>query len=297
MDSLPFYIADVFAEGKYAGNQLAVIFDFQQRLSDEQKQAIALEMHYSETTFVLSEKPTNGGYDVRIFTPAAEVPFAGHPTLGTSFIIQEKIAAWKEKTIRLNLKVGQIPVTVQPCENGEQILWMNTLPPQFGQTYKPEAFAEILGLQKSDFDNRFPIQIVSTGIPFPIVPLKSLGAVKRAKCDPEKLKDLMSKPTDPKAVFLFCSQTESADTQIHARMFAPYYGIAEDPATGSANSCLAGYLVRHRYFGSETIDIQVEQGLEINRPSRLYLKAGKAEGNIDIHVGGKCRITAEGKLI
>lgn len=297
MDYLPFYIIDVFAESKYAGNQLAVILDFQRQLSDEQMQAIALEMNYSETTFILSDQPRNGGYDVRIFTPKTEVPFAGHPTIGTGFIIQEKLTGWKEKTIKLNLKAGQIPVSTRTDGDCPKILWMNTLPPEFGRTFEPDQFAEILGLEQDDFDSRFPIQIVSTALPFPIVPLKSLEAVKRAVCDPKKLQELMSRPDDPKAVFIFCSQTESPEAHIHARMFAHYYGVAEDPATGSANSCLAGYLVKHRYFGSDSIDIQVEQGLEISRPSRLYLKAEKTKNKIDIHVGGKCFITAEGRLM
>jgi len=134
MEKLTFYIVDVFAEEKYAGNQLAVVRDAAV-LSNSQMQQIAKEMNYSETTFILSEELREGGYDVRIFTPGAEVPFAGHPTLGTAYVIRQEIIKKPVETVNLNLKVGRIPVTFQDAGEGEDILWMKQIEPTFGEVF------------------------------------------------------------------------------------------------------------------------------------------------------------------
>jgi trans-2,3-dihydro-3-hydroxyanthranilate isomerase len=295
MEKLTFYIVDVFAEEKYAGNQLAVVRDTA-GLSDEEMLNITKEMNYSETTFILSDDQRNGGYDVRIFTPAQEVPFAGHPTLGTAYIIQQEIIKEPVEKIILNLKVGQIPVTFNYTGKEKDILWMQQKEPAFGDTAEPGPVSEILGIDESDIEERFPIQEVSTGLPFIIVPLKTLEAVKRAKMGREKyLRFIQDRKA--KAVLVFCPETYSQENNLNDRMFFDCYGIREDPATGSANGCLAGYLVKHRYFGKSQIDIQVEQGYEIGRPSLLYLRAENKEGQIDISVGGKVVMIARGELV
>ena len=295
MGKFTFYILDVFAEEKYAGNQLAVVRDAKQ-LSDSQMQEIAKEMNYSETTFILSEQPRGGAYDVRIFTPEIEVPFAGHPTLGTAFVIQQEIVGEPVEVVNLNLKVGQIPVTFNYDGQRPGILWMKQIEPIFGSTIEPQLIAEVLGIDESDIDEKFPIQEVSTGIFFIIVPLRTLDAVKRAKVVRDKyfrmIEDLQAK-----AILIFCPETYNHDNELNARMFCDYYGIAEDPATGSANGCLAGYLVKYRYFGDNRIDIRVEQGYEIGRPSLLYLKAVDKDGKIDVSVGGKVVMVAKGELV
>jgi trans-2,3-dihydro-3-hydroxyanthranilate isomerase len=295
MGKLTFYILDVFAEEKYAGNQLAVVTNAGS-LTSEQMQKIAKETNFSETTFILSDQPHDGGYDVRIFTPAVEVPFAGHPTLGTAFIIQQEIIQKQIDTVNLNLKVGQIPVMLNYDGKQAGILWMKQIEPIFGKIIEPELVSEVLGIEASDIDKRFPIQEVSTGLPFIIVPLKTLDAVKRARTVKDKLFDLV-KDTNAKVIFLFCPQTYNDSNQLNARMFADYFGIAEDPATGSANGCLAGYLVKYNYFGKSKIDIRVEQGYEIGRPSLLYLKASEKDGKIDVSVGGKVIMVAKGELV
>ena len=294
---MQFYILDVFTESKYAGNQLAVVLDFARQLSTEQMQAIALEMNYSETTFILSDQPNDDGYDVRIFTPAIEVPFAGHPTLGTAFIIQEKLLGWENDTVTLNLKAGQVPVTRTTEPNSQTLLWLKALQPEFADCFKPEDFAPILNLSVDDFDTRFPIQSVSTGLPFLIIPLKTLDAVRRAKTNLDTFGQFLQTHDTAKATLIFCPQVLEPDNHIHARMFADFFGVVEDPATGSANACLAAYLAKYQYFGSNTIHVRVEQGFEINRPSRLHLKATIDNGHYDIHVGGQCILTAEGKLL
>ena len=291
MSELDFIIVDVFAERKYSGNQLAVFTDAQ-GLSDQQMQQIALETHFSETTFIRSDRRADGGYTVRIFTPGAEVPFAGHPTLGTAWVIRH-ILGCTDETIKLNLRVGQIPVDFQ-----EQHLWMTTRPPVFGETFPREVIAPILRLDTSDLDERFPIEVVSTGLPFIFVPLQTLDAVKRVRLDADRLTQLVAGKDITNTIFVFCPETYAPDNQINARLFAPAYGIPEDPATGSANSCLAAYLVKHRYFNTNAIDVKVEQGYEINRPSRLYLRAReKPDGDIQVQVGGKVQLIARGQFL
>jgi trans-2,3-dihydro-3-hydroxyanthranilate isomerase len=307
MSKYQFYIVDVFAENKYEGNQLAVILNAH-RLSDREMQMIAKEMNYSETTFILSGEQRNKGYDVRIFTPEDEIPFAGHPTLGTAFIIKQFIhdetaqfvLDKADDTVILNLKAGQIPVTVKNSDNAnnniEPILWMDQIEPEFGRIYDPDMISLILNVETKEIDERFPIQSVSTGLPFVIVPLKSLDSLKRARINLEKYYE-NAVPQGAGAFLIFCPETYHPKNDLNDRVFAECYGVAEDPATGSANGCLAGYLVKHRYFQNQAIDIRVEQGYEIGRPSLLYLKSEEKRGKIDVHVGGKVILIAGGKLV
>ncbi|PKK83018.1 MAG: phenazine biosynthesis protein [candidate division Zixibacteria bacterium HGW-Zixibacteria-1] len=289
-----FFIADVFAEDKFAGNQLAVFIDGS-FLADGEMQGIAREMNYSETTFILSDQERDGGYDVRIFTPAAEMPFAGHPTLGTAYIIQQEIIRKKVEKVNLNLKVGQIPVTFSYINDKPDILWMKQNTPEFGEVWDRNEIAPLLGLDVEDIDDRFPIEEVSTGVYTSIVPLRTIDAVRRARIS---VGDFLHFVHDKrsKTVLIFCPETFHEENDLHARFFADYLGITEDPATGSANGCLAGYLVKHKYFGKSDIDIMVEQGYEIKRPSLLMLRAGLNGRLIDVHVGGRVQLMAKGEL-
>ena len=290
-----FYIVDVFAEEKYAGNQLAVVRDAAD-LSDWQMQQITKEMNYSETTFILSEEPREGGYDARIFTPAIEVPFAGHPTLGTAYVIQKEIIRKPVETVILNLKVGQIPVTFQKTGEGEDILWMKQIEPVFGKVFDIDDITYVLSIEKNDIDERYPIQEVSTGLPHIIVPLQSLKAVKRTKINKDKYFKFIEN-INTKAILIFCSETSHQQNNLNVRVFCDYYGVPEDPATGSGNGCLAGYLVKNRYFATSKIDVRVEQGYEIGRPSLLYLRAEEINGKIVVFVGGKVGLVAKGELV
>lgn len=294
MANLKFYIVDVFAEGKYEGNQLAVVRGGS-NLPDETLQKIAREMHFSETTFIIDEQPAaNGGFPVRIFTPEEEIPFAGHPTLGTAFIIREKILRQPADKILLNLKAGQIPVDFP--EDGSGVVWMTQLPPVFGEFHDALDIAKMLTLPNDAIDSRFPCQTVSTGTPFIIAPVKSLDAVKMAQLNRSFYFDYIKK-SKAKSILFFAPETYHESNQLNARMFADFYGVPEDPATGSANGCLAGWLVKYRFFDSEIIDVRVEQGCEIHRPSLLYLKADMAPAGINVHVGGKVVPIAEGVLV
>lgn len=283
-----FYIVDVFAEQKYAGNQLAV-FRNAGSLSTAEMQDLAREMHFSETTFILDERQQNGGFDVRIFTPAEEVPFAGHPTLGTAHVIRNYVLSGQAEQVVLNLKVGQIPVTFGDDGYG----WMRQVQPVFGPQHPIEVLAPVLGLRPGDIDNRFPIEEVSTGLPFFIVPLKNLAALQAATIDRTRYFELISHTT-AKGILVFCPETRSPENNLSVRVFVDYYGVPEDPATGSANGCLAAYLVQHQYTGQASIDLRNEQGYEILRPSLLLLRASKTGAEFSINVGGKSIVVAEG---
>ncbi|MEG4817154.1 PhzF family phenazine biosynthesis protein [Microcoleus sp. K5-D4] len=292
-----FYIVDVFAESKYAGNQLAVFCGAGvAELSEAQMLLIAREINYSETTFIRSPDPRDGGYDVRIFTPKKELPFAGHPTLGTAFVLQQEIIRQKVDRVILNLAVGQIPVTFNYHNESADILWMRQNAPSFGQVLSAETLANVLNLQPDEIDANFPIQEVSTGVPFIIVPLKTLASLKKAQVNLDKYFELVN-TMEAKEILIFCPETYSDINDLSVRVFAHSLGIPEDPATGSANGCLAGYLVEHDYYGSAKIDVRVEQGYEIDRPSLLLLQAAKNEGKITVLVGGKVVMVAKGEFV
>ncbi|MDJ0735925.1 MAG: PhzF family phenazine biosynthesis protein [Nostocaceae cyanobacterium] len=295
MNMLNYYIVDVFAEQKYAGNQLAV-FTNAANLDGEQMQKIAKEINYSETTFITSPQEKSGGYDVRIFTPGQEIPFAGHPTLGTAYILQEAIIQKSVEKIILNLGVGQIPVTINYANGSPEWLWMQQNPPTFHSKFTAEPIAEILQLDVNEIDSRFPIQEVSTGLPFIIVPLKSLADIKKIKLNKDKYFQFIN-DTLAKCILVFCPETYYQENHLNVRVFCDYVGVPEDPATGSANGCLAGYLVEHSYFDSQEINLRVEQGYEIGRPSLLLLKAAKNNMSIDVRVGGKVIMVAKGEFI
>ncbi len=294
MKTLSFYIVDVFAEEKYAGNQLAV-FRSGDGLSDAEMQRIAREMNFSETTFILSETPVNGGFNVRIFTPGAEVPFAGHPTLGTAHIIRREIFS-ETREIRLNLKVGQIPVTFGESSEPDPIYWMKQPQPEFRESLPPEIVAPVLGLKPNEVDRRFPVQEVSTGLPHILVPLRTLASLKRARVVKEKYFELVENRW-AKPILIFCPEPHRTQNDLSVRMFADWFGVSEDPATGSGNGCLAAYLVRHRYRGTAKIDIRTEQGYEIGRPSLLFLKSEERDGTITVSVGGKAITIARGEFL
>jgi trans-2,3-dihydro-3-hydroxyanthranilate isomerase len=292
---LDFAIVDVFAATRYAGNQLAV-FTNAADLTTAQMQQIAQEVNFSETTFIVGGNPTEG-YAVRIFTPATEVPFAGHPTLGTAYVLQRQLLQAPIADITLNFPIGPIPVQFDYDAAGQvERLWMRQLWPQFGPTFTPIELAAVLGIEPSEIDARWPIQEVSTGLPFILVPLRSLSTLQRLKLDRGYYYNLIAK-TQAKAIFAFCPETTAPDRQFSVRMFADALGIPEDPATGSANGCFAGYLVEHQYLGTDRIAVRVEQGAAIGRPALLDLRAARQAAGIEIRVGGQVILVAQGQFV
>lgn len=285
-----FVMLDVFARTRFQGNQLAVFPDAA-GLSAGEMQTLAAEMHFSETTFVLDRVPNARGWPVRIFTPGREVPFAGHPTLGSAFVIWDRLLNRRTDEVRLDLKVGTIPVHI--AKNGKRLMMTQT-EPTFGLNLNPKDIAPVLNIDPSDIDARWPIQEVSTGLGFVIVPVRSLAAVRGIRVDLAACDALISR-LSAKAVLAFCPETELGAT-LHARVFCDYYAVPEDPATGSANGCLCAWLTRHRYFGRPDFAISVEQGIEIHRPSELFLEGSEHGGRIVVRVGGRVVPVAAGRL-
>ena len=287
--SLPFHIVDVFAERKYAGNQLAVVLDAN-GLTDDEMQGITREFGFSETSFVLSRESKDGGYPVRIFTPGGEIPFAGHPTLGTAAVIRGEYLSPDADEVALDVAAGRIPVTFG------DVLWMRQRPPEFGDIQDPTLVARTIGLETADLGARYPIQVVSTGLPAIIIPLENLNALKRCRLDRERYRELADAAGSTN-LYAFCPEPHEAENDLAARMFADDLGVPEDPATGSAAGCLAAYLAEHRYLGDGPVDVRLEQGYEICRPSLLNLRVEKTAGETTVHVGGKVRMVAKGELL
>jgi trans-2,3-dihydro-3-hydroxyanthranilate isomerase len=285
---MKFYIVDVFGKGKYTGNQLAV-FIAREALETGEMQKIAREINFSETTFITSKEKINGGYNVRIFTPKAEVDFAGHPTLGTAYIIKNQIIKEDVKLVPLNLKVGQIPVVP---ENDE--LWMTQVEPKFGKCFNADLMAKVLSIDKEQIDTAFPIQEVSTGLPFTIVPVKTLEALNKAKVDAKYYNEFCG-IAEAKGILVFSHEAHEKEHDFSSRVFVDYLGIPEDPATGSGQGCFAGYLIKNNYFKQNSIDVKTGQGYAMGRPSVLLLKAKEVNGKIEIKVGGKVFSVAEGE--
>lgn len=295
-----FHIVDVFAGEKYAGNQLAVVrnaYDF----SDENMQKFAREMNFSETTFVLvNESEMNASesvFRVRIFTPKLELPFAGHPTIGTAFVIQQYIIRREVPKIILDLNIGPIEVTPVYESGRIKLLWMKQNEPKFSKgKIGADQVSKSLGLKKTDIDPKFPIQEVSTGVPFIIIPLKSMRVLKGCRVDKDRYFALIRR-TKAKSLLVFCPGSHGTDSKLSVRMFSDYYGVSEDPATGSANGCLAAYLSHHEYFGSGLVDIKVDQGYEICRPSTIHLRTAPEKSRVNVSVGGQVVPVAEGVLV
>jgi len=265
-------IVDVFAQARYQGNQLAVVEDAAE-LDDATMQAIAREMNFSETTFVTGRDA--GAATVRIFTPGEELPFAGHPTLGTAWVL----CGGQGSTV-LHLGAGDVPVNF-----ADGIGWLTPPPATAGDALNPAAAAALLGLTPDDLDPQLDPQIMQCGPTFAVIGVAGLDALRRVRVERSEQLDLGI----PGFPFAVCREAYSADADYAARMtFFDGTGMREDPATGSANAAFASYLRDRQRRGAAV----VEQGFEIGRPSRIYLEVGDT-----LAVGGRVQAVAEGRLI
>lgn len=289
----PLHIVDVFSRGRYTGNQLAVVRNAD-RLSADEMQRVAREMDFSETAFVTDDSPANRGYDVRIFTPEAEVPFAGHPTLGTAAVIRDAVADGRPNQITLSLPDSPVTVTVDD-DRDEPVFWLENRDVSFLETLDPDVAADVVDVDPADVDARLPCQVVSTGLPQLMIPLRSLDAVRRASTNPEPYYEHVVEGLGVKAVLVFAPSTYTSTHDLNVRVFVEAQGIPEDPATGSANTSLAGYLLRER--GGDDLQLAVEQGHELDRPSTLYLRAERIDDGIVAAVGGRVSNVVEGQLL
>lgn len=298
MKKLHYYLVDVFTENVFGGNQLAVFPDGQE-VPEHLMQKIAKELNLSETTFVLP--PLNPGNDIklRIFTPGRELPMAGHPTIGTAFLLLQQ-GYLKPTGNRLIFEegVGDIPIDFRKNEDKLGLITMAQPLPQFGVTITDaQLLANLLSVNTADINTDYPAQVVSCGVSFFYIPLKSLNAVKRAKLRQDVLENQLSH-SDFESIFLFSTETENPAHTVHARMFAPAFGIPEDPATGSACGPLGCYLVKYGLVPAQPESaIICEQGYEMGRPSLLQITIGQQNKEITkVQVGGKSVLVGEGYI-
>ncbi len=282
---------DVFTDCALTGNSLAVFLDGRS-LGTGQMQALAREMNLSETTFILPGEAAaekDRGVRVRIFTVQEELPFAGHPTLGTAFVLRGETGA---PEIRIDLNVGTVPVrfTQEPAQLpfGE----MTQKNPEFGAIHNVDDIARLTNLSAADFDDSVPIQTVSTGMPFTIAALRSLKAVDRLRLDLDRSADYLAR-SGGKFLYFVCRQTVDPKARLHARMI--FYN-GDDPATGSAAGCCAAWMVAHAVAASEE-QVLIEQGLEMHRPSCIFVRATKQDNYVvNVRVGGNCVEVLRGEV-
>jgi trans-2,3-dihydro-3-hydroxyanthranilate isomerase len=275
----PFVQLDVFTLAPLEGNQLAVLTDAR-GLSDAEMQKLAKEMNLSETTFILprdGKTERDKGVQVRIFTVQQELPFAGHPTLGTAWYLKQQRP--DEPEIVLDLKVGRVPVRFE-MRDGQLFGEMRQSDPVFGEYHRHSDVARVLGVRETDLDENLPIQTVSTGLTFTVVAFREVATLRNLTVSWPQIAAYLERPDGP-AFFYFVAR--SGPNQLRARMF--FYN-GEDPATGSAAGCCAAWAVKHGALASDEQGL-IEQGREVLRPSYIYVRAAKeADRVVNVRVGG-----------
>ena len=282
---------DVFSSTPLEGNSLAVFSDAR-GLTDLEMQAIAKEMNLSETTFILPRDPNTErerGVRVRIFTVQEELPFAGHPTLGTAFSIRNGGA---ENEVVLELNVGKVPVRFEQTPGQPVFGEMTQVDPVFGVVHEREAVAHATGLNVDDFDPSLPIQTVSTGLPFTVTPLKSLTVIQKLGVNLHRTSEYLER-TGGRFFYFVTRETVDRAAGLHARML--FYN-GEDPATGSAAGCTAAWMVAHGVAAPDQ-PVLIEQGVEMQRPSRIFVRASKHDNRIvNVRVGGSAVEVIRGEV-
>jgi trans-2,3-dihydro-3-hydroxyanthranilate isomerase len=282
---------DVFASRPLEGNPLAVFLDGR-GLSDREMQALAREMNLSETTFVLPRDAATErerGVRVRIFTVQEEVPFAGHPTLGTAFALQARRGG---EEIALELGIGRVPVRFESGPDGF-FGEMTQRDPTFGAVLDRGEVARGIGLAPDDLDPALPVQTISTGLAFTIVPLRSLAAAQALRVDLARADEYLAR-VKSRHVYFVARETVDPSARLHARMI--FYG-GEDPATGSAAGCAASWMVAHGVAKPDE-RVVIEQGIEAGRPSRIHVRASGGNGNArHVRVGGTAVQVMAGEVV
>jgi trans-2,3-dihydro-3-hydroxyanthranilate isomerase len=296
-----FVHVDVFTSEPLLGNPLDVFIDAR-GLSDAQMLAIARETHQSETTFVFPRDAATErqrGVSVRIFTPTGEVPFAGHPTLGTATVLRNLELAKKAAgaadlaEISLDLKVGKVPVSFRAADPAGTFGEMRQIPPTFGAQLNKETIADLHHLAPADIADDAPIEVVSTGLAFAIVPLKKLATLQSLQIDADKMSVFLA--SQPSRLGFYYVTRDTGDSKVALRTRCVWVG-GEDAATGSAAGCTAGWLVRHGVAASDQ-SVHIRQGVEMNRASDIFVSASRAGDQVtNIRVGGYTVQTMEGEL-
>jgi trans-2,3-dihydro-3-hydroxyanthranilate isomerase len=295
-----YQIVDVFTDRPFGGNQLAVVLDAD-GLADDEMQAIAREFNFSETTFVLPPVSPGAAKRVRIFTPGHEMPFAGHPTVGTTFVLhREGIIKLEGDHTEAVLDENIGPVVVRLEREGDDLgmIWMQHRSPQWGTIIADRAaIARILGLEPGDLLD-LPLQIVSTGVPYLLVGVRDIATIRRVEFDARAAKAFFA-GSESAALYVWTSQTETPHGDVHGRMFWHDLGsVFEDPATGSANGPLGAYVVRYGVVAhAPHIRILSEQGFEMGRPSYITIDVTTDGDRIaDLWIAGRTVPIAMGTL-
>ena len=292
---LHYHLLDVFTDEPFGGNQLAVFADAPSDLPTDLMQRIARELNLSETTFVTPPADPAHDFRVRIFTPAAELPMAGHPTIGTAWILRQLGRVGAKRRLVFEEGIGPVETLLDEIDGAPGPIWMRQMPPRFMAVIDDrQAIAEMLSLDAADLHPAAPVQALSSGLPFLFVALQTLDAIGRARLRADLWSRLLA-DADAKQVFLTTLETQYAGATAHSRMFAPALGINEDPATGSASGPLAAYLLRYGLIdGDEMIS---EQGIEMGRPSFIRVRVEREAGEIrGLLVGGSCVYMGHGAL-
>ncbi|MGH9421795.1 MAG: PhzF family phenazine biosynthesis protein [Thermoanaerobaculia bacterium] len=308
--SYQFHTVDVFTDRQFGGNQLAVLPDAR-GLSVEQMHSITREFNFSETVFVLPPENAANARRIRIFTPGKELPFAGHPTVGTAFVLAatgEIPLTGDETRIVLEEGVGPVDVLIKSSEGKPFFTELSAakMPERGPGTYDRETIARALSLAPEDIDADGPYSIegFTAGVPFVFVPIRSLEALGQARPKVELFEKALGGSWSPD-LYLFCEREESrskngisnGDAVIQVRMFAPLLGVPEDPATGSAAAAFAGYLARRSSRKEGTLRYTIHQGVEMGRPSMLLVGADIAGGAVQaVRVGGASVLVCSGTL-
>jgi len=292
---------DVFTDQPFAGNQLAVFLDAA-GLGEQQMQRIANEMAFPETTFVLPPEVPGTDARVRIFTPYREMPMAGHPTIGTTFALAGagRIRPGNE-TIVLGLGVGPTSVRLEWGRGGLRFAWMTQPLPMFGPIIPDTAaISAALGLPPDDVAGAgLPVQVVSSGVPFLYIPLNSRRAVDAASVECVALRSsLRAVSLEELPVFVFSVEPADDGATAYSRMFAPGFGIPEDPATGGASGPLGAYLLKHGAVSADTASRFLSlQGVKMGRPSRIHISLLSHQGILrEVRVGGEAVIIGNGAV-
>ena len=293
-----FVQVDVFSERAFAGNQLAVVFDAHD-LSTAEMQAIAREMNLAETTFLLPSRRAECAMRVRIFTPAREMPFAGHPTIGTAWVLAAHgLAPAGADRFVLDEEIGPVPVELEGDPRAPRFVWMRDRDATFDEEVRDrDGVAAALGLKTDDLLPDVPIQAGSTGNAFLYVPLRDRGTVDRVVVDARRLEEFAPAIAHI-GIFVLAPDPDPAARSVYTRMFAPAHGVAEDPATGSASGALASYLVKHRLVRADgATRIVSEQGTKMGRQSFVHVSLRAQDGvATDLRVGGRVVPVIDGTL-
>jgi trans-2,3-dihydro-3-hydroxyanthranilate isomerase len=239
----------------------------------------------------------DGGYRTRIFTPAREIAFAGHPILGTAWVVRESLRGRQEETLRLNLPVGQVPVTFETAGDSAEVAWFAAPQVRYGETCAIDPMAGAIGLAPADIDDASPIQRFSAGTTsLSIVPLRTLDALQRCRLDLEAFAPLAARGFSP-LVYAFCREARDARSDFSARFFFDAHGVREDPASGNAAAFLGHYLLEHRVVNGDAGDIAIEQGHSIGRPSLVRVRMRSEGGARHVSVGGAVVPVVRGELV